>query len=141
RANSNVSSRDPRRPRASNSDRPAQLFVDCASKRAAPLSPQLRLRDALNPSAGRPTDRVRPGGTGHSTAPFACECQSFVDNFIAGLGVCSQIGGLTPGQVGWNFALSSSSRPLLARLPRGGSSEPSRRQAEFESCELSSYDI
>ena len=25
----------------------------------------------------------------HSTAPFACECQFFLDNLIAGLGVCS----------------------------------------------------
>ena len=76
--------------------RPAQLFIDCAPKSAVPLD---ALR-AFNPSAGSPTDRVRPLGTGHSTAPFAYECQSFLDNVIAGLGVCSQIGGSTPAAGG-----------------------------------------
>jgi len=44
------------------------------------------LNSAPSIQAGSPTDRVRPRGTGHSTAPFVCECQSFLDNVIAGLG-------------------------------------------------------
>jgi hypothetical protein len=39
---------------------------------------------AFNPRAGSPADRVRPRGTDHSTALFACKCQSFLDNVIAG---------------------------------------------------------
>jgi hypothetical protein len=45
--------------------RPPRLFVDCAPKATARLQSK----------------------RGHSTALFACECQSFLDNFIA-LGFC-----------------------------------------------------
>jgi hypothetical protein len=38
-------------------------------------------------------------GTGHSTAPFACECQSFFDNFIAGFTGLLADGRLTSRQV------------------------------------------
>jgi hypothetical protein len=48
-----------------------------------------------------------PGGSrarnGHSTALFTCECQSFLDNVIAGLG---QIGAWNDAGLKWNIKLA-----------------------------------
>jgi hypothetical protein len=54
-------------------------------------------------------DGSRPASSGHSTAPFASECQSFLDNFIAGLGVCSQTGRVDYAAGGLEFC------PLTAK--------------------------
>ena len=63
---------------------------------------------AMQPAGQDPKARLVPG-TGHTTAPFKDECQSFLDNVIAGL-----------GQVGaWNkLARSAGASP--AQIDRSG---------------------
>ena len=86
----------------SNSSRPAQLFVGCA-----PIP--LGLNCACAQRRRGEADGSRPASSGHSTALFASECQSFLDNFIAGLGVCSQTGGVDYAAGGLEFC------PLTAK--------------------------
>jgi hypothetical protein len=84
-----ANSRNPRKPRTRIQPNGAALRL--RSNAQFPRALNCAYACAFIPSAWspteRPTERVRPRGTGHSTAPFACECQSFLDNVIAGLGV------------------------------------------------------
>jgi hypothetical protein len=66
-------------------DRDSNLAVqrDCAVKRSCPGPLHCACACRAEPDGSRPASR----GTGHSTAPFAGECQSFLDNIIAGLRV------------------------------------------------------
>jgi hypothetical protein len=103
----------PKRPRKSNSGRPAQLSVGCALKAHFPWTSTAPVR-AFKCKRGE-ADGSRPAsrGTGHSTAPLARECESFLDNFVAGLGVCSQIGGVDPAAGGVGILPSHGEAPKI----------------------------
>src|SRR5207244_9916887 len=58
-------------------------ILHCVARRRSPAPPQPHLGHAAGGAGSRGATRAR---NRHTTALFAYECQSFLDNVIAGLG-------------------------------------------------------